>query len=70
MFMSTSSESSPQIILSSAEVRRKRIASVDVSGCVAAVAHRTFYSEAEHSNLCQIAVVLIDIDFILINMPQ
>ena len=42
---------------------------VDISGCVAAVAHRNFYSEVEHSNLCQIAFVLIDIDFVLINMP-
>ena len=42
---------------------------VDISGCVAAVAHRNFYSEAEHSNLCQIAFVLINIDFVLINMP-
>ena len=42
---------------------------VDISGCVAAVAHRNLYSEVEHSNLCQIAFVLIDIDFVLINMP-
>ena len=43
---------------------------VDISGCVAAVAHRNFYSEVEHSDLCQIAAfVLIDIDFVLINMP-
>ena len=42
---------------------------VNISGCVAAVAHRNFYSEVEHSNLCQIAFVLIDIDFVLINMP-
>ena len=35
---------------------------VDISGCVAAVAHRNLYSEVEHSNLCQIA-------FVLINMP-
>ena len=42
---------------------------VDVCACVAAVAHRNFYSEVEHSNLCQIAFVLIDIAFVLINMP-
>ena len=42
---------------------------VDVSGSVAAVAHRNFYSEFEHSNLCQIAFVLIDTPFVLINMP-
>ena len=41
----------------------------DISGCVAAVAHRNFYSEIGHSNLCQIAFVLIDIYFVLINMP-
>ena len=41
---------------------------VDISGCVAAVAHRNFYSEVEHSNLCQIVFVFIDIDFVLINM--
>ena len=39
---------------------------VGVSGCVAAVAHE---SEVEHSNISQIAFVLIDIDFVLINMP-
>ena len=43
---------------------------VVVSGCVAAGAHRNFYSEVEHSNVCQIAFVLIDIAFVLINMPQ
>ena len=51
---------------------------VDVSSCVAAVGHRNFYIEVEHSNLCQtafalidIALVLIDIAFVLINMaPQ
>ena len=42
---------------------------VDVCGCVAAVAHRNFYGEVEHSNLCQIAFVLINIVFVLINMP-
>ena len=42
---------------------------VDISGCVAAVLHRNFYIQVEHSNLCQIAFVLIDIDFVLINMP-
>ena len=26
---------------------------VDGSSCVTAVAHRNFYSEVEHSNLCQ-----------------
>ena len=36
---------------------------------VDAVAHRNFYSKVEHSNLCQIAVFLIDIAFVLINMP-
>ena len=41
---------------------------VDISGCVAAVAHRNFYGEVEHSNLCQIAFVLINIDYVLINM--
>ena len=41
----------------------------DISGCVVAVAHRSLYSEVEHSNLCQIAFVLINIDFVLINMP-
>ena len=42
---------------------------VDVSSCVAAVAHRNFYSEVEDSNLCQKAFVLIDIALVLINMP-
>ena len=42
---------------------------VDGSSCVAAVAHRNFHSEVEHSNLCQIAFVLIDIVFVLINTP-
>ena len=42
---------------------------VDISGCVAAFVHKNFYSEVEHSNLCQIAFGLIDIDFVLINMP-
>ena len=42
---------------------------VDIFGCVAAVAHRNFYSEVKHSNLCHIAFVLIDIDFVVINMP-
>ena len=40
---------------------------VDISGCVATVVHRNFYSEVQHSNLCQIAFILIDIDFVLIN---
>ena len=58
------------LLLSSTDVRRKRIALfVDISGCVAAVAHRNFFIEVEHSNLCQIAFVLSDIDFVLINMP-
>ena len=42
---------------------------VAVSGCVAAVAHTNFCSEAEHSNFFQIAFVLIDNTFVLINMP-
>ena len=58
------------LLLSSTDVRRKRIALfVDISGCVAAVAHRNFCIEVDHSNLCQIAFVLSDIDFVLINMP-
>ena len=42
---------------------------VAVSGCIAAVTNRNFYSEVEHSDLRQIAFVLIDIDFVLIDMP-
>ena len=42
---------------------------VDVSGCVAVVAHRNFCHEVEHSSLCQIDFVLIDIAFVLTNMP-
>ena len=41
---------------------------VEVSGCVADVAHRNFHSEVEHSNLCQTAFVLIDIDFVLVSI--
>ena len=42
---------------------------VDGSGFVAPVMQRNFYSEVEHSNLCQIAFILIKIVFVLINMP-
>ena len=42
---------------------------VDILRGLAAVAHRNFYNEVEHSNLCQITFALIDIDFVLINMP-
>ena len=42
---------------------------VDGSSCVVAVVHANFYTEVEHSNLCQIAFVLIDITFVLIYMP-
>ena len=42
---------------------------LDISGLVAAIEHRNFHSEVEHSNLYQTAFVLIEIDFVLINMP-
>ena len=41
---------------------------VDGSSCVAAVAHRNFYSKVEHYNLCQIDFIFIDIAFVLINV--
>ena len=46
----------------------KSLMFVDGSACVAAVAHRNFYSEVEDSNLCQIAFVLIDIAFVSVSM--
>ena len=58
-------------LLSSAEVSPEGNESplfVDGSSCVAGVAHRNFYSEDEHYDVCQTAFVLIDIAIVLISM--